>query len=266
MLKDLILDSINLNRMDCAFVVKNLKTGEGISYNENRIVSSASLIKIAIMGEVYRQIKEGRLSLDQRIVVNEEVKVPYSILTLLETGNSYSLKDIITLMIIQSDNTATNILIDLAGIDNINSFIRDAGLGSTVLQRKMMDFEARMAGRDNYTTAFDMARLLELLYKGEAVDAKSSSAMLEIMKNQLDKGMMRLFIPDETVITHKTGELDGLDHDVGIVFTEKCDYIICVMVWNAETNNAARLAIAEISRVVYDCFVGLTGGEVNEIL
>jgi beta-lactamase class A len=257
MLRDLILNCIDFSKIECGFVIKSLKTGEEVFYNEDEVVPSASTIKVSIMGEVLRQVKEGRLSLQNRITVDEKVKVPYSILTLLETGNSYSLKDVITLMIIQSDNTATNILIDLVGMESINKFAKEIGLNNTVLQRKMMDFNARKKGRDNYTTAKDMLRIFELMYKGELVDKNYSDLMLGICKNQLDNTMMKLYIPDETVIAHKTGELDFLDHDCGIVYHEKGDYIFSMLTWNAVSNNFARETIGRVSKMVYDYFNSL---------
>lgn len=255
MLKDLIFNSIDFKDMEFAFVINNLTTGELLCHRENEVVSSASLIKIPIMGEVLRQVNEGRLALDRRIVVHEENKVPYSILTELSTGNSYSLRDVITLMIIQSDNTATNILIDLAGMDNINRLIKNIGLSDTVLMRKMMDFEARLQGRDNYTTALDMAKILEKIYNNKLISSEYSKLMMDILKKQLDDSMIRLFIPEETVIAHKTGGLDGIEHDAGIVFSEKCDYIFCTLTWNAKSTYKSRAVIGQISRIVYDYYI-----------
>lgn len=259
MLKDLILDTIDFDRMNCAFLVKNLSTGELISHGANEVVSSASLIKIPIMGEVLRQVSQGILSLNQSLRVNEEDKVPYSILNELTTGNSYSLRDVITLMIIQSDNTATNMLINLAGMDNINSFIKNNGMDNTLLGRKMMDFKARESGRDNFTTALDMAELLERIYKRELVDRESSILMEKILTRQLDNSMMKLFIPEHTKIAHKTGGLDGIEHDAGIVFNEKCDYILCVLTWDSDSTYLSRETVGKISRVVYNRYTGNTG-------
>jgi beta-lactamase class A len=255
MLKKLVLESINFEKLKCAFVIKNLKTAECASYNENEIVPSASLIKIYVMAEILRQVKEGKLSLKQRILVKEADKVPYSILTLLETSNDYSLKDLLTLMIVQSDNTAANILIDMAGVAEINKFISGLNFKNTILRRKMMDMSARKAGQENLTTASDMARFIELLYLGEVLDQENSTYMIDIMKEQLDNSMIRLYIPDQTVIAHKTGELDYLAHEAGIVFHENGDFIFVIMVWDAVSNNFARQSIGKISKIVYEYFV-----------
>jgi beta-lactamase class A len=256
MLCEEILKTIDFKKLNCAFFIKNLKTGEEFAYNENEVVPSASLIKIPIMMEVLRQVNDEKLSLSQRIVVKDDVKVPYSILNLLESGNSYTLKDVLTLMIIQSDNTAANILMDIVGMDNVNRYITSLGLKNTVLQRKMIDAEARKAGRENKTTALEMAKLLEIIYRGAEADNPSSLLMKKILLNQLDNSMMRLYTPDDIAIAHKTGDLDGISHDAGIVYLKNTDYIFCNLTWDAVTNNIARESIGKTSKIAYDYFEG----------
>lgn len=257
MLDKEMLNSIDFKKLNSAFVIKNLKTGEKFVYNENELVPSASLIKIPIMMETLQQVEKKKLSLNQRIVVQDDVKVPYSILNLLESGNSYSLKDVMTLMIVQSDNTAANILIDLVGMDNVNNYIRSLGLKNTVLQRKMMDESARKEGRENKTTALDMANLLEIIYKGSKENNSYSVIMKNILMNQLDNSMMRMNIPDDTTIAHKTGDLDGISHDVAIVYLKNVDYIFCNLNWDAVSNNFARNSIGKLSKIAYDYFISL---------
>lgn len=238
-----------------AYFIKDLRKGDAYLREERQVVPSASLIKLVVMGEIMRRVREGSLSLSQRLTLKESDKVPFSILTLLDTANSYTLADVITLMIVQSDNTAANLLIELAGMERINAFARSLGLGDTRVARLMMDFKAREEGRENYTSAADMGAFLEALYRKSILDEPSSSYMLDVMKKQLDTSMMMLFIPDETVVAHKTGELDCLDHEAAIVFTEKADYIFVALVWDAPDNNTARLALGEMSKIVYDFFI-----------
>lgn len=254
MLLENLVNLIDENKMKCAFVIKSLKTGKKFEYNEGVVVPSASLIKIPIMMEILHQVKDGKISLDDRIVVKEDMKVPYSILSLLESGNSYSIKDVLTLMIIQSDNTATNILMDVAGMDNVNKYIKSLGLKNTILQRKMMDIDARKAGRENRTTALDMSNFLELIYKSSEDNDYYGSIMKNILINQLDSSMMRLNIEDNIVIAHKTGELDGISHDAGIVYLENTDYIFCALTWDALSNMFARKTIGKLSKAAYDYF------------
>lgn len=251
---NIISSNIDIGRINYSISIKDLKTGISYNYNENQVVSSASTIKLLIMAEIMNLVNQNVLSLKQRVTIDKVKKVPYSILTMLEDENSYSLKDIITLMIIQSDNTATNILIDLAGMNNINNYIRELGLLNTVLQRKMMDFNARNEGRDNFTTSKDMANFMELLYDKKIINENYSRLMLDILKMQLDRSMAYMYVPDEVIIAHKTGELDCIENEVGIFYTEKKDYIFSMLTWEAESNNYAREIVGKTAKIVYDYF------------
>lgn len=253
MLKELDFN-IDSSKIKYSLTVKNLKTQEVFNINENKKVSSASTIKILIMAEIMNQVEKGVLSLKQRIKVRAEDRIEYSILSMLDDENTYSLRDVVTLMIVQSDNTATNILIDIAGMDNINTFINQIGLNNTILQRRMLDFTAKQAGRDNLTSAGDMAIFLELLYNGKIVNNYYSTLMLDILRLQLDRTMMYMNIPDNVVIAHKSGELDFLDHEVGIIYAEKGDFIFSMLTWEAESNNFARKTVGNVSKIVYDYF------------
>jgi beta-lactamase class A len=155
-------------------------------------------------------------------------------------------------MIIISDNMATNILINLLGMDNVNSAIMNLGLPNTKLQRKMMDSQAAREGRENLITALDFANILELIYKGENVNKFFSDKMLDILKRQQVRGRLDLYLPEELVIAHKTGDLDNLEHDGGIVYLPNKEYIICVLTNKTESNKVGREIIGNISKMVYD--------------
>lgn len=254
MLRKLIFDSLNIDKDNISLYIKNLENGEIVTNLGDKRVSSASLIKVPIMCEVLRQVMNGTLRLDQRLVVRSEDKVPFSILNELDAGNSYSLKDIITLMIIQSDNTATNILIDLVGMDNINSFAKRLGLKNTILQRKMLDFKAREAGLDNFTSAEDMASIYENIYRGYMLNNYLCDLMMDILKKQLDNSMIPLFLPDSAFVAHKTGELSGITHDAGIVVDNNINYIVCALTWDSDNLYESREAIGRISKIAYDYF------------
>jgi beta-lactamase class A len=158
-------------------------------------------------------------------------------------------------MIIISDNTAANLLIDMAGMDNVNKMAEDMGLRSTKLQRRMMDSAAARAGRENLTCAVDMHHILKLIYEGKAIDEYYSCMMPDILKRQQVGGRLNLYLPDDITIAHKTGDLDRLEHDVGIVYLPGCDYIICVLTNKTITNKDGREIIGKISKAVYDCYI-----------
>jgi beta-lactamase class A len=252
LLQQRIVERISSEDICYSFFIKDLCTGESYSHNEHEVVSSASTIKLPVMAEVMSQVKGGMLSLGQRITVKAADKVDYSILQLLETGNTYSLLDVVKLMIIQSDNTAANILIDLVGMDAVNRNIEQQGMKDTRLQRRMLDFAAKSEGRDNFTSAYDMALFLERLYNGKVVDNTYDALMVEVMKQQLDRSMVYVDIPDDVVVAHKTGDLDRSNHDVGIFYTPKGDFIFSMLTWNAQSNNHSRKVVASAAKAAYD--------------
>lgn len=234
-----------------AIIVKDLNNNRVI-YKRNgyKKMPSASIIKIIIMIEAVNQVIQGKYSLGDIIEIKEEDKVEYSIITELEI-NRFTLKDLITLMIIVSDNTATNVLIDLLGIQNINRLAENLDLKSTILQRKMMDFEAVKLGRQNYTSPIDTSKLLELIYRKEILNEEMCNLIVDILKRQQHREMLPKYLPEETIIAHKTGELQNLNHDIGIVFLNNIHYILGVFVTDAKNNLEAKEIIANVSKIVY---------------
>ncbi|MDE4542745.1 serine hydrolase [Thermoanaerobacterium sp. R66] len=257
-LHDDIMNFVSNAGGDIGVSVKNLKTGEMIGVNEEMMFPSASTIKILIMAQIYKMAKEGYIRLTDNIVLSDFMKTDGSgILYQLNSKHKFTIEELITLMIIISDNTAANVLIDIADMKNINKMAEDLGLFHTKIQRKMMDFEAIKSGKDNYTCPKDMTRLLEQMYSGKVVDEEYSIKMIEILKKQQEFGRLNLYLPDDVLIAHKPGELKSLEHDVGIVFLKDCDYIISVMTNNMNTNLDGRMAIGKISKMVYDEYVKL---------
>lgn len=235
--------------------IKNLKTKECITINEGTVFPSASTIKLVVMCEILSKVNENKYRLDDVIKLTDGMKTGGDgILKELEPGHGFTLKEIITLMIILSDNTAANMLIDMAGMDHVNDMALKLGLKSTKLQRRMMDSAAAKAGRENFTCARDMLRILELMHEGSIINKYYSDMMLHILKRQQVGGRLNLYLPDDVVIAHKTGDLDRLEHDVGIVYLPDCTYIICVLTNGTDTNKDGREIIGKVSRIVYDAY------------
>lgn len=252
MLKNIILDFMKDKNLKYSILIKDLKSNKTCCINEKEVVPSASIIKLFIMAKAFQLVSLGELNLSDRISINVEERVPYSIIYVLNDRNTYTIRDLITLMIIQSDNTATNQLIHMLGIKNINESICELGFQSTILNRKMMDFDARILGMENYTTAYDVAKLLELMHKGKLINKAYSDMMIEIMKMQLDNSMMRFNLEEELIVAHKTGDLSNIKHDVGIVYAKQKQYIFTMLTWDATGDNYARDIIGKVSRISYD--------------
>lgn len=256
MLEDKIKQFINTQQGNVSVFVKNLRTNQVIKINEKKVFPSASTIKLVIMSELLNKVNEGLLNLEDTIVLKEDMKTGGDgVLKELNYGHRFTLREIMTLMVIISDNMATNILIDLLGMADINKIIVKLGLENTRLQRKMMDSLAVREGRENFITSEDAAYLLELIYDGKCVSREYSDLMLEVLKKQQVRGRLDLYLPEEIMVAHKTGDLDNLEHDVGIVYLPDVEYIICVLTNEVQTNKDGREIIGKISKMVYDEFV-----------
>ena len=199
---------------------KDLKTDEKWAYQADVPLVAASVIKLPILVEAFRQDRDGLLSMDESLSIRPEQKMPScGALTYLHDGLAVTLRDLCALMIIVSDNTATNILIERLGMENVNATMRALGLEKSTLRRLLFDAEAAGRGLENTVTAWEMGQLLEMLYKGECVSAEADAEMLSIMRDQRLNGKMPFFLHG-LKIAHKTGEDDGITHDVGIVYAE----------------------------------------------
>ena len=154
-------------------------------------------------------------------------------------------------MIIVSDNTATNILIDLLGMEEINKIGHDLGLKNTNLERKMMDSHAREKGLDNFTSSNEILKLLKMIYEKDFVSEDYSDLALDILLRQQERQRLQRYLPEDLKIASKSGDLDNLENDGGIFFTENKNYILVVLVNQAESNVLAKEIIGEISLKIY---------------
>jgi len=240
-------------------VIGIIGTGEEIDINGDEVFPSASIIKIPILVEALRQRAEGRLSLEERVTLMEEDKVGGSgVLKEMTTGLSLPFSDVLTLMIIVSDNVAANIAIARVGMENVNAYVRQLGLRRTVLQRKLMDFEARKRGLDNLTSPRDIADLLQKLATKTMLNPEACERALDIMKRQQVRDRIPRYLPSGTPVAHKTGEIAGIRHDVGVVFAKDHPYVISAMSKDlkdnlSQTSNGGKGAevIARISEAVF---------------
>lgn len=248
-----IISKLKNMQGDVSFYYKNLTTNNTIGYNEEKIMLAASVIKLTILVEAFKQIKEDKIKKEEFFITCEDDKVPScGALNYMREDLRVTLKDLYVLMIILSDNYATNILIDKLGMDNINKTIKEIGLKNTVLNRKMFDSEKAELGLENYISASDVGYLLEKMYNKNLIDEKSSEEMISILKNQRLNGKMPFFLHSlkpKIEIAHKTGEDTNITHDVGIVFAKE-PFIVCFCGNNVNVPEYERL----MQDITYDLY------------
>lgn len=213
-----------------AVYCKNLVTGEILDYHGDIPMMAASVIKIPVLIETFRQIQAGMLKKDQLYVLEEGDKLPScGCLNRMHAGLNLTVQDLYNLMIILSDNTATNILIRLlGGTEEINGSLAKMGYQTCRVNRLLFDSEASDKGIENYVSGREIGDMLEKMYRGKMIDRKSSEEMLEIMKSQRLKNKIPFYFQGCVPIAHKTGEDDGITHDVGIIFGSQ-PFILCCM-------------------------------------
>lgn len=249
----------------------DLANGDTVTCNPDKRFETASVIKIWILGKLYQEAQNGKLSLNDRVVLTDSNKVPGSgILQFMNAGLNPTLHDLAWLMIDLSDNSAANMLVDqVGGLRKVDDFIQSVGLKKTKMISKIfvphtsIDTVLGKKFGIGVTTPRETAIYLTKLYNGEIVDSASSMAMIKLMEDQTYNIDIPRFLPtykDTITIAHKAGELNATRNDCGIVYTPRVNYVIAVFTnKNADqrwiTDNSADVLIAKISRLIYDSFV-----------
>ena len=251
-----------------------LTTGETIEWNARDVFPSASAIKLPILYEVFRQAGEGRLRLPDTYAVDGDDVVPGSgILKDLTPGLELSLRDLAVLMIVVSDNTASNMLIDVVGIDAVNQSMRSLGLDQTVLDHKF--FRAPPGAPVNHTTPADLGSLMRLIATHEVLTADACEQMLEILRRQHHTDLTTRRIADfdgfveqgtdpVVRVASKSGSIRGTRNDVALVEREGLRYVIAMMSRDSRdrrfyVDNEAALLLADVSGLIYEHFCRTAG-------
>lgn len=252
LLEGKILDAIDkcMGRVSVAIDLPS----RSIQINNDTPYSAASLIKVPILLEGFRQAEEGGIDLNEIVLVPIEDRVGGAgVLSTLSENMSLTVEDLLTLMIIVSDNTATNLMIDRIGAEAINNLCNSLELKHTKLSRKMMDFLSMEQGYDNLTSASDIITCLRILDQSPLYSEQSRERMLSILhQQQFDTKLPARMDRERVFIANKTGELPGVEHDCAIVRYEEKTAYIAVLIDGLGENETARNTIAEIGKFLYD--------------
>jgi beta-lactamase class A len=269
--------AIAAHRGTIAVAVKHLGTGEEFKHNADAVLPTASLCKVMIMAEAYRQADAEKLDLTKMLTLAKTDKVPGAgVLTdHFSDGVQLPLRDCVRLMIVFSDNTATNMVLDAVGINRVNDFAAKLGLPESRVNSKVYkrtESSVNLNRSEKYglgsTTANETVKLFGLLHAGKVVNAKADAEMLGHLKANDDKEMLVRFLPAGAVVAHKTGAVTLVRTDAGILFVPtpgnaKTLQAVAVAVLTAENEdkrwvleNAAQVTIATIGKTVYEHYAG----------
>ncbi|WP_341323941.1 serine hydrolase [Solibacillus sp. FSL H8-0523] len=231
--------------------VQHYHTNETFEQLADDVFSSASVIKVPILLAILKRLQTTNGNLRQVLTIADENLVEFSVLTEQQQKQA-TLHELLLWMTITSDNSATNACIDFLGMDAFNTYFAEIGMQHTKLQRKMMDFERQQQGFDNETTANDMKRLFQALYEGQLLDEAWTAIAFDILCRQRSHESLRRYLVDDVKVAHKTGGLDTVDHDCGIVFHKNGAYFIGVFLTGVTDNEKAKSLIGQISKIVYE--------------
>jgi beta-lactamase class A len=238
-----------------AVAILDLTTGQEYLLRADEVLPTASSIKIAILAELYRQAQQGKLKLSDIYTLQSSDLVRGSGITSVLTPGvtRLTLRDVAGLMISVSDNSATNVIIDRVGMENVNALLDSLGLTHTRLRRKMMDLKAAGEGRENIATPREMMKLLEDLYRGKVLNKQMTEDFFNLLSVHKESYIPRE-LPEDLRVANKPGELEGVRNDSGIVFTGKRPYVISVMTTYLRRERDGGEAIVKISNAAYQMF------------
>lgn len=241
------------------YVVTDLTTNERVAARlEREPFPTASAIKLSILYELLKQAEAGTLPLDAPRPVDRAQLVGGSGVLQHLTTPSLSLRDHATLMIMVSDNSSTNVVIQAVGMDRVNARMAALGVGDTRLRRLMMDAAAVKRGDENIASPASLAKMAELLWRGEGLKPESRETAMGMLK--LVSGSIRRGVPAGVPVYAKTGSLDGVISEAGVVDVEGRPFSIAVMTTYLATADEGTRAVRDIAAAAWSYFDRLAKG------
>ena len=249
-----------------AVAFQDLETGRELLVNPGASFHAASTMKVPVMLELYREARDGELSLDARLPVRNEFKSiadgsTFSVspgddseATLYaKVGGTETVRELLRLMITESSNLATNILVERATPGRVTRLMREMGARDIKVLRGVEDGKAFERGMNNTTTARDLLVLLRAMAEGRAVSPAASREMAEVLAAQKFNEGIPAGLPRGVRVAHKTGSITKIEHDAAVVYPPgRRPYVLVVLVRGIKDPPRARRLIADISRAVYE--------------
>lgn len=263
-----------------AIAFKDLSTGQEFFLNEHESFHAASTMKTPVLVEAFRQVAEHKLSLTGPVLIHTDFLsiVDSSRFTLdsasdsekdlyFQVGKRLPLQELLYRMITQSSNLATNLVIELVGARNVMATLRGIGAHDIQVLRGVEDNKAFQKGLNNTTTAYDLMLLFDRIATGTIVDAASCKAMIRILLDQHFTEKIAGHLPPEVKVASKSGWIDGVSHDSGIIFLpDGRKYVLVLLSRGITDANAAAETEATVSRIIYDhMFAGGPAGRSAQV-
>lgn len=237
-----------------AFFFEDLESGFCYGYNENVQMTSAGCMKLPIAVSAIKYVEDGKGSFLDKVTINEDDKV-YGTGIIHEFNNrEYTFFELLVAMLIQSDNTAANKLMDIIGMDTINYDIQNQGLRNTKLNRKTADERAVSSGTENITSALDLSKIWSNLYNSSYLSKKNSQMLIDILQRQQIKNKLALYIPDDLKyeISSKTGDKRGVENDTALLHLQKGSFDFTVLSMGIPNSVYGTVTLAKCGKMMWD--------------
>jgi beta-lactamase class A len=252
-----------------ALAAKHLPDGDTLFINEREMFHAASTMKTPVMIEIFRQAAEGKIRLEDTLLVRNEF---FSIVdgssyqltpaddsddeVYQKIGTGQTIEYLLFHMITRSSNLATNLLMTLATGEQVTATLRNLGAPTMQVMRGVEDSKAYRQGLNNVTSAFDLMKVFEQIALGKAVNKEASLQMVNILLQQFYKDLIPAKLPEGTRVAHKTGWITGVHHDSGIIFLPGGGQLVLVLLSKKATDEpATKQMLATIARLVYDFYL-----------
>ncbi|MGH2642565.1 MAG: serine hydrolase [Chitinophagaceae bacterium] len=260
-----------------AVAFKNLSTGEEFLMNAHESFHAASTMKTAILIETFKQASEHKFSLSDSLLIKNSFKsiVDGSSFSLdsaddsekdlyTKIGTKLPINDLLYRMITESSNLATDIIVDLVGAENANKTMHELGAKDIKVLRGVEDNKAYELGLNNTVTAYDLMVIFDHIANGTVVNEKACDAMIQILMHQHFREKIPALLPADVKTATKSGSIDKISHDSGIVFLpDGRKYVVVLLSRGIEDEKAADETLARVSRIIYDHVVNKNAGSGN---
>lgn len=242
-------------KVGAAFI--DMGSGWEAEINGRQEFPAASVAKVPIMVTAYHLADSGKLNLESKARFTGKDRLGGSgVLQWMPAGKTYTLRNLTRMMIVLSDNSATKMMVDRLGMPTINAYlISSLEARNTIIADPTM-LQEPPAPNVNHTTPLDMAHIAAKIEKGEGFSPQARKEMLSYMRNQRYRWGIWRGVPAGTVVADKTGNLEGILNDVGVVYTKQGNYVLSIFTWGFKKQRDARLVINELSKAAYEEYTG----------
>ena len=236
------------------FFFEDLKRGYIYGYNENVQMTAAGCMKLPIAVSLIKAEEDNKIDFLEKIKIDSKDKVYGTGIIHEFNEREYTIFELLVAMLIQSDNTAANKIIEILGMDNINNDIRSMGLKNTVLNRKTTDERNSKDEVENMTSAYDLALIWRHLYKGTFLNKENSQMLIDILTRQQIKNKLALYIPDDLKyeISSKTGDKNGVENDTELISLPKGKFSFTVLSVGIPNSVYGTVTLAKCGKMMWD--------------